>query len=80
MLKYMRRRRYKVAFEALSRESGVKLEGPLQGRLWEALVEDADYEQAEKIFDEGVRSEFCQHNNIKCMVLKILIDFCVSRH
>ncbi|CAB3257188.1 unnamed protein product [Arctia plantaginis] len=54
VLKHLRRRRYKDAFEALSRESGVILEGPLQTRLWNALVENGDYKLAEEIFDEGV--------------------------
>ncbi|XP_075981320.1 muskelin 1 isoform X2 [Anticarsia gemmatalis] len=54
LLKHLRRRRYKDAFEALSRESGVRLEGPLQARLWNALVENGDYKLAEEIFDEAV--------------------------
>ncbi|XP_026741062.1 muskelin isoform X1 [Trichoplusia ni] len=54
LLKHLRRRRYKDAFEALSRESGVRLEGPVQARLWNALVENADYKKAEEIFDEAV--------------------------
>lgn len=54
LLKHLRRRRYKDAFEALSRESGVRLEGPLQARLWNALVENEDYKLAEEIFDEAV--------------------------
>ncbi|KAJ8717113.1 hypothetical protein PYW08_005512 [Mythimna loreyi] len=54
LLKHLRRRRYKDAFEALSRESGVMLEGPLQARLWNALVESGDYKLAEEIFDEAV--------------------------
>ncbi|XP_026491772.1 muskelin [Vanessa tameamea] len=53
LLKHLRRRRYKDAFEALSRESGVQLEGPVQTRLWNALVENGDYKLAEKIFDEA---------------------------
>ncbi|CAG4987014.1 unnamed protein product [Colias eurytheme] len=55
LLKHLRRRRYKDAFEALSRETGVQLEGPVQARLWNALVENGDYELAEKIFVEGAR-------------------------
>ncbi|KAJ0174253.1 hypothetical protein K1T71_010399 [Dendrolimus kikuchii] len=54
LLKHLRRRRYKDAFEALSRESGVQLEGPIQARLWNALVENGDYKMAEQIFDEAV--------------------------
>lgn len=54
LLKHLRRRRYKDAFEALSRESGVQLEGPIQTRLWNALVENGDYKLAEEIFDEAV--------------------------
>nr|XP_049700727.1 muskelin isoform X2 [Helicoverpa armigera] len=54
LLKHLRRRRYKDAFEALSRESGVRLEGPIQARFWNALVENGDYKQAEKIFDEAI--------------------------
>lgn len=57
LLKHLRRRRYKDAFEALSRESGVRLEGPLQARLWNALVENGDYKLAEEIFDEAVAGE-----------------------
>ncbi|KAM3960333.1 muskelin 1 [Aphomia sociella] len=53
LLKHLRRRRYKDAFEALSRESGVQLEGPLQARLWNALVENGDYELAEEILEEA---------------------------
>ncbi|VVD05213.1 unnamed protein product [Leptidea sinapis] len=53
LLKHLRRRRYKDAFEALSRESGVKIEGPVQSRLWNALVENKDYKLAEKIFEEA---------------------------
>ncbi|XP_045452332.1 muskelin [Melitaea cinxia] len=53
LLKHLRRRRYKDAFEALSRESGVQLEGPVQARLWNALVENGDYKLAEKILDEA---------------------------
>lgn len=58
LLKHLRRRRYKDAFEALSRESGVRLEGPVQARLWNALVENADYKKAEEIFDEAVAGRF----------------------
>ncbi|KAI8441686.1 hypothetical protein MSG28_015218 [Choristoneura fumiferana] len=54
LLKHLRRRRYKDAFEALSRESGVKLEGDLQARLWHALVENGDYKLSEDILDEAV--------------------------
>ncbi|XP_059059021.1 muskelin [Achroia grisella] len=54
LLKHLRRRRYKDAFEALSRESGVQLEGPLQSRLWTALVENGDYELAEEIMEEAL--------------------------
>lgn len=54
LLKHLRRRRYKDAFEALSRESGLQLEGPIQARLWNALVENGDYKMAEQIFDEAV--------------------------
>ncbi|XP_041985047.1 muskelin [Aricia agestis] len=53
LLKHLRRRRYKEAFEALSRESGVQLEGPVQSRLWNALVEMGDYKMAEQIFEEA---------------------------
>ncbi|OWR42316.1 muskelin isoform X2 [Danaus plexippus] len=56
LLKHLRRRRYKDAFEALTRESGVQLEGPMQGRLWNALVENGDYELAEQIFEEAANS------------------------
>ncbi|XP_034835411.1 LOW QUALITY PROTEIN: muskelin [Maniola hyperantus] len=55
LLKHLRRRRYKDAFEALSRESGVRLEGAAQARLWNALVEHGDYERAETIFDEAAK-------------------------
>ncbi|XP_062529883.1 muskelin isoform X2 [Bombyx mori] len=54
LLKHLRRRRYKDAFEALSRESGVQLEGPTQTKLWNALVENGDYQAAEKIFEQAV--------------------------
>ncbi|GBP55433.1 Muskelin [Eumeta japonica] len=54
LLKHLRRRRYKDAFEALSRESGVRLEGQIQARLWNTLVENADYDSAERIMDEAV--------------------------
>ncbi|XP_022814581.1 muskelin [Spodoptera litura] len=54
LLKHLRRRRYKDAFEALSRESGVQLEGPMQSKLWNALVEKGDFKLAEQIFDEAV--------------------------
>lgn len=54
----MRRRRYKDAFEALSRESGVQLEGPVQARLWNALVENGDYKLAEKILDEAADGKY----------------------
>ncbi|XP_063385695.1 muskelin [Cydia fagiglandana] len=54
LLKHLRRRRYKDAFEALARESGVRLEGELQARLWHALVENGDYKLAEDILDEAV--------------------------
>ncbi|KAL4704274.1 hypothetical protein ACJJTC_016292 [Scirpophaga incertulas] len=54
LLKHLRRRRYKDAFEALSRESGVQLEGPLQTRLWNALVENGDFKLAEEIFEEAI--------------------------
>lgn len=53
LLKHLRRRRYKDAFEALSRETGVQLEGPVQARLWNALVENGDYKLAEQIFEEA---------------------------
>ncbi|CAH2089333.1 unnamed protein product [Euphydryas editha] len=56
LLKHLRRRRYKDAFEALSRESGVQLEGPVQARLWNALVENGDYKLAENIFEEAADS------------------------
>ncbi|CAH4030331.1 unnamed protein product [Pieris brassicae] len=55
LLKHLRRRRYKDAFEALSRESGVQLEGHMQARLWNALVENGDYKLAERIFEESAR-------------------------
>ncbi|XP_028163273.1 muskelin isoform X2 [Ostrinia furnacalis] len=55
ILKHLRRRRYRDAFEALSRESGVQLEGPLQARLWNALVENGDYKLAEEILEEAVQ-------------------------
>ncbi|KAL0820599.1 hypothetical protein ABMA28_006442 [Loxostege sticticalis] len=55
ILKHLRRRRYRDAFEALSRESGVQLEGPLQARLWNALVENGDYKLAEQILEEAVK-------------------------
>ncbi|KAJ2948601.1 hypothetical protein O0L34_g7856 [Tuta absoluta] len=58
LLKHLRRRRYKDAFEALSRESGVQLEGPLQARLWNALVESGDYDSAEKILVEARDGQF----------------------
>lgn len=64
MLKHLRRRRYKEAFEALSRESGVQLEGCRQRKLWNALVENGDYELAEKIFDEAVAGNICQLTNL----------------
>ncbi|CAG9114457.1 unnamed protein product [Plutella xylostella] len=54
LLKHLRRRRYKDAFEALSRESGVRLEGPTQAKLWNALVENGDYELTEKILDDAI--------------------------
>ncbi|KAH9633210.1 hypothetical protein HF086_017765 [Spodoptera exigua] len=54
LLKHLRRRRYKDAFEALSRESGVQLEGPLQSKLWNALVEKGDFKQAEELFDQAI--------------------------
>ncbi|CAG5036140.1 unnamed protein product [Parnassius apollo] len=54
ILKHLRRRRYKDAFEALSRESGVQLEGPIQSRLWNALVENGDYKLAEQILEEAM--------------------------
>ncbi|CAH2042154.1 unnamed protein product, partial [Iphiclides podalirius] len=54
LLKHLRRRRYKDAFEALSRESGVQLEGPTQSRLWNALVENGDYKLAEEILEEAL--------------------------
>ncbi|KPJ04033.1 Muskelin [Papilio xuthus] len=54
LLKHLRRRRYKDAFEALSRESGVQLEGPTQSRLWNALVENGDYKLAEEILEEAM--------------------------
>lgn len=57
LLKHLRRRRYKDAFEALSRESGVQLEGPTQTKLWNALVENGDYQAAEKIFEQAVNGE-----------------------
>ncbi|XP_052755942.1 muskelin isoform X2 [Galleria mellonella] len=53
ILKHLRTRRYKDAFEALSRESGVQLEGALQARLWTALVENGDYNLAEQILEEA---------------------------
>ncbi|XP_052743580.1 muskelin [Bicyclus anynana] len=56
LLKHLRRRRYKDAFEALSRESGVQLEGAAQARLWQALVENGDYTLAEQIFDEAAEA------------------------
>ncbi|RVE51419.1 hypothetical protein evm_003974 [Chilo suppressalis] len=56
LLKHLRRRRYKDAFEALSRESGVQLEGPIQARLWNALVESGDYKLAEQILEEAVKN------------------------
>ncbi|KOB75367.1 putative Muskelin [Operophtera brumata] len=55
---HLRRRRYKDAFEALSRESGVQLEGPVQSRLWNALVEEGDFQLTEKIFTEAVAGKF----------------------
>ncbi|XP_053614585.1 muskelin isoform X2 [Plodia interpunctella] len=54
LLKHLRRRRYKDAFEALSRETGVRLEGDLQARLWNALVENGDYKLAEEIMETAV--------------------------
>lgn len=57
LLKHLRRRRYKDAFEALSRESGVQLEGSLQARLWNALVENGDYKLAEEILEEAMHGE-----------------------
>ncbi|XP_072942576.1 muskelin [Epargyreus clarus] len=53
LLKHLRRRKYKDAFEALSRETGVQLEGPIQARLWNALVENGDYKLAEEIFEQA---------------------------
>lgn len=58
LLKHLRRRRYKDAFEALSRESGVQLEGPLQSRLWNALVENGDYVLSEKIMEEALNGYY----------------------
>lgn len=57
LLKHLRRRRYKDAFEALSRESGVRLEGATQARLWGALVENGDYVLAEQILEQAAASE-----------------------
>ncbi|XP_037295113.1 muskelin isoform X2 [Manduca sexta] len=54
LLKHLRRRRYRDAFEALSRESGVQLEGATQGKLWNALVENGDFKLAEQIFEQAV--------------------------
>ncbi|CAG9795846.1 unnamed protein product [Diatraea saccharalis] len=56
LLKHLRRRRYRDAFEALSRESGVRLEGSIQARLWNALVESGDYKLAEQILEEAVHT------------------------
>lgn len=58
MLKHLRRRRYKDAFEALSRETGVQLEGPTQARLWNALVENGDYKLAEEILEEALNGKY----------------------
>ncbi|XP_068620110.1 muskelin [Battus philenor] len=54
LLKHLRRRRYKDAFEALSRESGVQLEGVTQSHLWNTLVENGDYKLAEQILEEAM--------------------------
>lgn len=68
LLKHLRRRRYKDAFEALSRESGVQLEGPLQSRLWNALVENGDYKLAEDILEEAL-------NGIHIIIINIMLKY-----
>lgn len=84
MLKHLRRRRYKDAFEALSRESGVQLEGPIQTRLWDALVEKGDYKLAEEIFDEAAKgNKFMNYHELEfeqmcvCILLIFYIKLCI---
>lgn len=72
ILKHLRRRRYRDAFEALSRESGVQLEGPLQARLWNALVENGDYKLAEQILEEAVKGKIYHNNKVLLHLLQFV--------
>lgn len=53
ILRYLRKRQYNAAYESLTRESGVLLDGPRQARFWNALVEEANFEEAERNFIEA---------------------------